>query len=161
MRLCYLDLGPIQPHAVNGALAALKIIQSEEGRRLRSRIYEKSKYIRSALNQIGFNVIAGDTPIIAVPIGDEMKTLMSGRKLFDEGFYLNSVLFPAVPRNEGLLRISLTTTHTDENIEQLIGAFKELHHYLNNRSHWQEKFHFAFEVAKAHVQGSNYAGIQK
>lgn len=127
----YIFSGTIQPQAVEGALAAIAISDSDEGRALRTRLSEKSRHIRNELFQLGFQVADGDSPIISVLIGPELRTLMAGRKLFDEGLYINSVLFPATPRDEGLLRISLNANHTDEQIAHLINAFSSLKIYLN------------------------------
>ena len=49
-----------------------------------------------------FSVFPGDSPIVSIVIGSEMRTLMAGRKLFDAGVYVNSVLYPATPKDEAL-----------------------------------------------------------
>jgi 7-keto-8-aminopelargonate synthetase-like enzyme len=70
--------------------------------------------------------MGGATPIISVLIGDESKTLEAGKFLFDRGFYVQSVLFPAVPYHAGVLRIQCNANHEDSAIDGLISAFAEL-----------------------------------
>ena len=82
---------------------------------------------------MGFAVPEGDSPIIPVLIGEDLLTLSAGKRLFDEGIYLNSVLFPAVPKGEGILRISLTAIHSQEDIELLLRGFSKLQQSLDNR----------------------------
>jgi 7-keto-8-aminopelargonate synthetase-like enzyme len=126
----YIFSGTLQPQAVEGALAAISVCLSDEGRFLRNRLSSLSRHVRTELQNLGFAVRTGDSPIVSVLIGGELKTLLAGRKIFDEGSYVNSVLYPATPRDEGLLRISLNAIHTDAEIKELIRAFSELKTYL-------------------------------
>ena len=126
----YMFSGTLQPSAVEGARVAIAISCSDKGKELRKKLRLNSIKIRKALAELDFQVPSGDSPIIPVLIGTDLKTLMSGRKLFDLGIYLNSVLYPAVPQGEGILRISLTSLHTDQQIDDLILAFAELKSFL-------------------------------
>jgi 7-keto-8-aminopelargonate synthetase-like enzyme len=158
----YMFSGTLQPQSVEGALAAIEISKADEGRELRSLLHAKSKYIRNELASIGYKVISqfGDSPIISVEIGDDLKTVMAGRKIFDCGVYLNSVMFPAVPRNQGILRISLNSIHTAEEIEILIDAFKELAKDLKkDTSKIKAPLKSLYQIAKSHVQGDSYRGL--
>jgi glycine C-acetyltransferase len=133
LRICsrsYVFSGTLQPQAVEAGLVAIELSKSEEGKAQRARLHANSTKIRRELQALGFKVQDGDSPIISVLIGAELKTLLSGRKLFDEGIFLNSVLYPATPKGEGLLRISLNSIHTDEEIATLITGFAALKKYL-------------------------------
>ena len=68
----------------------------------------------------------GTTPILSVSVGDEADTLKAGRFLFDQGFYVQSVLFPAVPYHGGVIRVQCNANHTDTEINGLIAAFEAL-----------------------------------
>ena len=46
--------------------------------------------------------------------------------LFDRGFYVQSVTYPAVPLNGGLLRVQVNANHTNEAIDQLLNTFSDL-----------------------------------
>lgn len=132
----YIFSGTLQPQAVEGALAAIEVCRSEEGKALRSRLRQISRRVREELQSQGYRLHEGgeegDSPIVSVLIGPELKTIMAGRKLFDEGVYINSVLYPATPKGEGLLRISLNAIHSDEEIETLLSAFAALRIYLQD-----------------------------
>ena len=126
----YIFSGTLQPQAVEGSLAAIEVCESDEGRALRARLKEISMRVRERLQAMGYVVRDGDSPIVSVLIGPELKTLLAGRRLFDVGVYVNSVLYPATPKNEGLLRISLNAVHSDAEIETLLTAFGDLKEYL-------------------------------
>ncbi len=57
--------------------------------------------------------MGGATPIVSVMIGDEADTLSAGKFLFDQGYYVQSVLFPAVPYHAGVLRVQCNANHDD------------------------------------------------
>ncbi len=71
-------------------------------------------------------VSGGATPILSVLVGDEVDTLKAGKFLFDQGFYVQSVLFPAVPYHGGVIRVQCNANHTDTEINGLIAGFAAL-----------------------------------
>lgn len=156
----YVFSGTLQPAAVAGAREAVRIARSKEGRLKRDRLRQLSVKVRGALREMGFRVPAGDSPIVPILIGGDMKTLMAGRKMFDAGIFLNSVLYPAVPLGEGILRISLNSNHTDEQIDHLLSACSELRNYLaKQKNPIKSAVHLVWEVGKSHWQKDSYAGL--
>ncbi|OUR95383.1 hypothetical protein A9Q84_16235 [Halobacteriovorax marinus] len=158
----YIFSGTLQPQSVEGALKAIEISSSDEGRELRNLLWAKSKYIRSELANMGYKVISQfcDSPIISVEIGDDLKTIMAGRKIYDCGVYLNSVMYPAVPKNGGILRISLNSIHSAEDIEALLGAFNKLSaDILTKKSIVTSPIKNLIAIGKSHIQGEDYNGL--
>ena len=82
--------------------------------------------LTQGLHALGLVVLGGETPIISVLTGDEDITLQAGRFLFDQGFYVQSVTFPAVPYHAGVLRIQVNANHLPESIEALGRAMAAL-----------------------------------
>jgi 7-keto-8-aminopelargonate synthetase-like enzyme len=80
----------------------------------------------AGLTELGLVVMGAVTPIVSVLIGDEAATLNAGKFLFDRGYYVQSVLFPAVPYHAGVLRIQCNANHDEAEIEGLIATFAEL-----------------------------------
>ena len=70
--------------------------------------------------------MGGATPIVSVKIGDEADTLKAGKFLFDQGYYVQSVLFPAVHYHAGVLRVQCNANHDDRSIDGLVDAFARL-----------------------------------
>ncbi|MBP9681897.1 MAG: pyridoxal phosphate-dependent aminotransferase family protein [Bacteriovorax sp.] len=148
----YIFSGTLQPQAVDGALAAIEISRSEEGKQLRSDLYKKSQLIRNELSALRYKVLdaKGNSPIISVEMGSDLRTLMAGKTIFDNGIYLNSVVYPAVPKNNGILRISLNSVHSDEDIKSLLDAFKMLRTELdNNFNSLTENFSYFLRIARS------------
>ena len=59
-------------------------------------------------------------------IGDEGDTLSGGSFLFDCGFYVQAVCFPAVPYHGGVLRVQVNANHTRQAIDGLLNALADL-----------------------------------
>lgn len=155
----YIFSGTLQPHAVEGALAAVALSRTDEARDLRAALRRRSSALRCRLRDLGFEVPPGDSPIIPVTIGSDLQTLMAGRKLFDEGCFVHSVLYPAVPKGQGIVRVSLNAPHTDEDLDRLSQGFASVRAWLHKRNGWWGRVYMAGEIARAKFQGSRYRGL--
>ncbi len=118
----------IPPANAAAALAALEVMQ-EEPERI-AQVNENGAYMRRRYRELGFNIGNSETPIIPIIIGDDNRTLMAWRMLFERGVYTNPVLPPAVPPKLSLLRTSYIATHTREQLDRVLeimaGVGKEL-----------------------------------
>ena len=103
-------------------LACLDVI--EEDPSYVQRVHMQSTKVRDGLRALGFNCGESVTPIVPVFIGDEMKTLMIWKALYEYGIYVNPVLPPGVPPSKSLLRTSYMATHTDDHIAKVLAAFE-------------------------------------
>ena len=116
------------PAAVGAALAALRIIRSDEGPQLFGRVLENAAYLSRGLSALGFKVIEDDhtTTIIPVIVGDDWKAVLLWRALYDAGVYVNVALHPAVPPAGALLRTSVMATHDMETLDRALAVFGEV-----------------------------------
>lgn len=112
------------PASVAAALAALDILE-QEPERIQKLQYNAQK-IRSAFKDLGFNIVENQSAIVPVIIGDEMKTFIFWRKLYDAGIFVNAFIPPGVPPNMSMLRTSYMATHEDEHLDAIIDAFKKI-----------------------------------
>ncbi len=112
------------PANVATVLKALEILQEETWRL--DRLEEISNYMRKGLEELGFNIWTSQSPIIPVVIGDLMDCLRFWRDLFEEGVYANAVVPPAVPRGQSLLRTSYMATHTNDQLDRILDAFRKV-----------------------------------
>jgi 7-keto-8-aminopelargonate synthetase-like enzyme len=122
----YIFGGPVVPAYFEGILAVVDILLSEEYAVLRARLDHYVGRLTNELNELDLVVMGGATPIVSVLVGDEADTLRAGKFLFDQGFYVQSVLFPAVPYHGGVIRVQCNANHTDEAITGLVDAFATL-----------------------------------
>ena len=114
----------IPPANAAAALAALKIMRAEPERVQRlSQIAEK---MRTGYRQLGFNIGNSVTPIIPIIIGDDTLTLVTWKRLFESGVFVNPVLSPATPVGRQLLRTSYMATHTDDQLDRVLDIFAKV-----------------------------------
>src|SRR5215207_3210878 len=113
------------PAAVGAALAALRIVRSEEGSQLFARVLGNAAYLEDGLHGLGYRVIRSPhtTPIIPVLVGDDWKAVLLWRALYDAGVYVNVALHPAVPPAGALLRTSVMATHDRGTLDRALDAF--------------------------------------
>ncbi len=127
------------PAALGAALAALRIVRSDEGPALLAAVLANARYFSAGLHALGYRVLSGEpvrmgpaedaprelvqTPIIPVLVGDDWKAALLWRALYDGGVFTNCALHPAVPPGGALLRTSVMATHDEDTIDRALEVF--------------------------------------
>jgi 7-keto-8-aminopelargonate synthetase-like enzyme len=114
----------ITPAQLAAALASLEIMQSEPERI--ERLWQVTRKMQDGYRSMGFNIGPSQTPVIPIIIGDELKTQLAWKMLFDAGIYTNAVFPPAVPPSKSLLRTSYMATHTDAQLDFVLETFYQV-----------------------------------
>ena len=108
----------LPPANIAAVMTALDIMEQEPERI--ARLQEIAKKMISSFKALGFNVGAAETPIVPLIIGDNEKTFVFWKRMFDRGVYVNPVISPAVPPNRSLIRTSYMATHSDEDLNIIL-----------------------------------------
>ena len=107
------------PSSAATALAALhRLIEDPERP---TRLMNIAKYFQQGLLNAGIRIIEAPTPIVPIFTYETMDTLWYGKKMFEEGVYVNPVITPACVEGECLLRTTLMATHTEPIIDEAVG----------------------------------------
>jgi 8-amino-7-oxononanoate synthase len=114
----------IPPANAAAALAALDIMEQEPERI--ARVNQIGERMRAGYRQLGFNVGNSATPVVPIIIGDNERTFMAWKALYEAGVYTNPVISPAVPPELSLLRTSYMATHTDQQLDRVLATFAEV-----------------------------------
>jgi 7-keto-8-aminopelargonate synthetase-like enzyme len=122
----YIFGGPVPPPYLEAVCTVCEILMSPEYDLLIGRLRANCRRLTNGFKRLGLAVLGGETPIISVLVGDEGDTLNAGASLFDRGFYVQSVTFPAVPYHAGVLRVQVNANHRTESIDRLVDAFAQL-----------------------------------
>jgi len=122
--------GPVPPPYLVAVCAAIDIIRSPEYDTLRAALDANVRRLVDGAADLGLEVLGGRVPIVSVLVGGEEATLRAGRFLFDAGYYVQSVVFPAVPHGAGVLRMQVNANHPAEAIDGLIAALGHLKEML-------------------------------
>jgi 8-amino-7-oxononanoate synthase len=137
------------PAAVGAALAALRVLRSEDGPALLEAVLANAERLRDGLQALGFAVVAPQvlpseaavqeqapgvrpavggghtivTPVVPVLVGDDWKAALLWKALYDRGVFVNTALHPAVPPGGALLRTSVMATHDAPTIDRALEVF--------------------------------------
>jgi 7-keto-8-aminopelargonate synthetase-like enzyme len=122
----YIFGGPVPPPYLEGIRVVCDILMSPEYDQLAGRLRANVLRLGAGATGLGLAVLGGQTPIISVLVGDEADTLKAGMFLFERGYYVQSVTFPAVAYHAGVLRIQVNANHTPPMIDGLLRALAAL-----------------------------------
>ncbi|MGH2778433.1 MAG: aminotransferase class I/II-fold pyridoxal phosphate-dependent enzyme [Actinomycetota bacterium] len=104
------------PADAGAALAALRVLRSDEGRSLVAR-----------LETLVQRVAAGhSSPIVPVIIGDEHEAVKAAAALLDRGLLIPAIRPPSVAPGTSRLRVTLSSAHTDAQVDALLAGIEEV-----------------------------------
>ena len=120
----YLFTASGSPSNIAAARAALE--EMKVGPDLGKQLMARAHRLHSGLVAAGFEPASPAGPIIAIPRPDELTAVKEWNQLMDAGIYVNLAVPPATPHAKSLLRLSVSAAHSEEEIDQIITAFRAL-----------------------------------
>jgi glycine C-acetyltransferase len=109
------------PPAVAAACReALRIMVEEP--ELIERLWANTRRFKAELGRLGFDTGRSETPITPIMLGDSETTIRFSDRLFEEGVFGTSVVFPTVALDRARIRTIVTAAHTDELLDQALSA---------------------------------------
>ena len=97
-----------------------------ESTELHDKLWENGDYLKKGLKELGFNIGDSETPITPCIIGDEKLTQKFSARLFEEGVYAKSIVFPTVPKGTGRVRNMPTAAHTKEMLDDALAIYAKV-----------------------------------
>ena len=129
----------LSPASVACVLKSLEILKREP--ELVAKVNKNAKYLKKGLDALGLNTLDSATCILPILVGDDKVALKVCMDLLKLGVFATPVVYPAVPKNNAVIRCSVMANHTTEELEVGIQAFAKL----------------APTILKANRSKSNYA----
>jgi 7-keto-8-aminopelargonate synthetase-like enzyme len=127
----YIFGGPVAPPYLEAVCTVCDILMSPEYDSLIGKLRANCRQLTQGATELGLTVLGGETPIISVLVGDEGDTLNAGNFLFERGYYVQSVTFPAVPYHGGVLRMQVNANHPRESICGLLEGLAALQNEIS------------------------------
>ncbi|MEE2884760.1 MAG: glycine C-acetyltransferase [Chloroflexota bacterium] len=118
----YLFSNTLAPPIVAGAIKALDIAESQP--ELRQKLWENTKYFRTRMTDLGFDIIPGIHPIVPIMVRDELKNVAIAKSMNDLGIFVVSFSFPVVPKGEARIRVQISAAHNRDHLDKAISAFE-------------------------------------
>lgn len=135
---------------IGASLEALRIFNEDPG--IFERIRTKGLRFRRGMQAQGFFVYGDeDCPICPVQVKDEHFAKHFEVQLFKKGYYTIGLGFPLFPQGQSRLRIIVTAKHTNEQVDGLIQAFKEV---ADEANYWEVMKNYEDKVNQGLVIGN-------
>ncbi|SEK99894.1 glycine C-acetyltransferase [Paenibacillus sp. cl141a] len=114
----------LPPGTVAACITAVDILQNSKD--LQTKLWENTRYLQEGLKRLGYSVGRTETPITPCIIGDEATTQAFSTRLYEEGVYAKSIVFPTVPKGTGRVRNMPTAMHTKEMLDRALTAYETI-----------------------------------
>jgi len=116
----YIYSNPITAGEASAALKALEILDSDEGRALLDKLRALTARFETGLVDLGFEVIAGEHPVVPLMVRDTDRTRELVKHLYDNGVLATGLAFPVVPRGSEEIRFQVNADHTEGDIDSVL-----------------------------------------
>jgi glycine C-acetyltransferase len=116
------------PAVVAACREAIRIMDEEP--ELVERLWANTRRFKAELVRLGYDTGRSETPITPVILGDSELTIRFSNRLFEEGVFGTSVVYPTVALDRARIRTIVTAAHTDELLDQALAAFDRVGHEL-------------------------------
>ena len=117
----YLFSNSIAPVVAATTLRVLDLLDTMP--ELRARLWENASYFRERMKELGFDLVAGEHPIIPVMLGDAKLAVRMAERLLELGVYVVGFSYPVVPLGKARIRTQMSAGLTREQLDTAIGAF--------------------------------------
>jgi 8-amino-7-oxononanoate synthase len=119
------------PSPANVAAASAALARLENDSSMKDNLWENANRIHAAFTQLGFDLAAPASPVIAVKLDSKEQAFMAWNFLMENGVYVNLAIPPGTPNATSILRLSVSAAHTAEDLDIVVGAYTALAEMLN------------------------------
>lgn len=109
------------PAVVAACIEALRVMREED--ELFERLWSNTRRFKAELQRLGFDTGVSETPITPIIVGESEAAIRFSDRLFAEGVFVTSVVYPTVTLETARLRAIVTAAHTDEHLDRALEAF--------------------------------------
>lgn len=120
----YIYTTALPPAVAAATLASLKIIAEDSDRR--DQLAQRIAQFKQRAAELGLPLMASDTAIQPLLIGDSARAMAISEQLSSRGFMVGAIRPPTVPRDTARLRITLSAAHSEQQVRQLLDALNEV-----------------------------------
>ena len=108
------------PSQSAAASAAIELLQSQEGEDRRAQLWRRVDQLKNALITSQWKTPIVKSAIVPLIVGEETRALEMAAALHGAGILLPAIRYPTVERGEARLRLSITASHTSDDLTKAI-----------------------------------------
>jgi glycine C-acetyltransferase len=106
---------------VAATLASIDIL--EESTELVDRLWSNAAFFKHEMQNLGFDTGKSMTPITPVMLGEVILAREFSRRLYEENVFAMALGFPTVPVGLARIRVMISATHSEADLQQALAAF--------------------------------------
>jgi len=118
----YIYTTSMPPAVAAATLKSLELLQRESWRR--ERLNSLISRFRSGCEQLGLELMDSPTPIQPIMVGESDKAMAISAALEQQGIFISAIRPPTVPAGSARLRVTLSASHTEQQVDQLLAALE-------------------------------------
>lgn len=122
----YVYTTAMSPAIAGATLHSLKLIQSDEGKQRREKLAQHIRYFRERVAQLPVMLMASDTAIQPIVIGESNTAIKASDALKSLGIWCTAIRPPTVPVGSARLRITLSAAHSEEDLVFLCDSLERV-----------------------------------
>jgi glycine C-acetyltransferase len=112
------------PSVAASCLAALDVLEQEP--EIIDRLWDNTRFFKAGLASLGFDTGLSESPITPVMAGEGSRAMKLSDRLFEQGVFAQGIAFPTVARDKARVRTIVTATHTRDELQFALDAFKRV-----------------------------------
>lgn len=120
----YLFSNTLSPSIASAGIKAFEMLSDSTS--LRDRLEKNTKYFRSEIAKIGFDIKESEHPIVPIMIYNAKTAQQMASELLEEGVYVVGFFYPVVPKNEARIRVQISAAMSKKHIDHAIDAFEKV-----------------------------------
>jgi glycine C-acetyltransferase len=120
----YLFSNTLAPAITGASIAVLDLLS--ETTALRDKLENNTTYFRQKMTEAGFDIKAGQHPIVPIMLYDSVLASRFADALLNEGVYVIGFFFPVVPKGQARIRVQISAAHDRHHLDRAIEAFTKV-----------------------------------
>ena len=125
----YLFSNTIPPAIVYTAIKTIDMLTNSN--KLRKKLMSNTSYFREKIQSIGYSIKNGIHPIVPIMLGDAKLAQKISKEMLERNVFVIGFSYPVVPKNKARIRVQLSASHSMEQLDYAIKAFKDVSIKLN------------------------------
>ncbi|MCV6590199.1 MAG: 8-amino-7-oxononanoate synthase [Marinobacterium sp.] len=118
----YIYTTSMPPAVAAATLKSLELLQRESWRR--NKLDALITQFRCGCEQLGLELMDSPTPIQPIMIGESDQAMAISAQLEQQGIFISAIRPPTVPAGSARLRVTLSASHTEQQVDRLLGALE-------------------------------------
>jgi glycine C-acetyltransferase len=118
----YLFSNTLTPCLTAAGIAVFRMLSATT--ELRDKLMDNTRYFRSKLETLGFDVLEGSTAIVPVMLYDAKLASDFANEMLAEGIYVIGFSYPVVPQGQARIRTQISAAHAREHLDRAVAAFE-------------------------------------